>query len=75
MIALILLVAAALLIPTVAVLHAVDTSTGDTTTDHDGNHQDHDQNHQDHDDKETSDDNSLTHTDVDDANEDTTDSD
>ncbi len=75
-IALILLVAAAVLIPTVAVLHAVDTSTGNTTTtNHDRDHHDQDQNHQEHDDNETSDDNSVTHADLEDANENPTDTD
>ena len=75
-IALILLVAAAVLIPTVAVLHAVDTSTSNTaSTNHDDDHRDQDQNHQEHDDSETSDDNSVTHADLDDANENTADTD
>ena len=74
-IALILLVAVAVLIPTVAVLHAVDTSTSNATTNHDEDHHDQDQNHQEHDDNETSDDNSVTHADLEDANENTTDTD
>ena len=73
-IALILLVAAAVLIPTVAILHAMDTSSSNTLTGHDDDHQD--QNHQqDHDDSEISDDNSMTHADLDDANENTADTD
>ena len=77
-IALILLVAAAVLIPTVAILHAMDTSSSNTLTGHDDDHQDQnhqDQNHQDHDDNGTSEDNSMTHADVDDANENTADTD
>ena len=60
--ALILLIAVAVLIPAVAILHAVDTAGTSTTIDHDreDDHQDHDLNHtQDHDDNETSDDSSL----------------
>jgi len=66
---------AAVLIPTVAILHAVDTSSSNTTTGHDDD--DHQgQNHQqDHDDNETSDDNSVTHADLDDANENAADTD
>jgi hypothetical protein len=64
------------LIPTVAILHAVDISTGNTTTSHDDDHHDQDQNHQqEHDDNETSDDNSVTHGELDDANENTADTD
>jgi hypothetical protein len=66
---LILLVAAAVLLPTVAILHATETSNTATTT-HDS--EQHDQSHegQEHDDNETSDDNSTTHVvEVDDANE------
>jgi hypothetical protein len=66
------LIAAAVLLPTVAILHATETSNA-TTTSHDSDQ--HDQNHQDHDhdDNENSDDNSVTHVEVDDANEDATD--
>ncbi len=75
-IALILLVAAAVLIPTVAFLHAVDASTSNsTTTNHDDDRHDQDQNHQEHDDDETSDDNSVTHAALEDANENATDTD
>jgi hypothetical protein len=74
-IALILLIAVAVLIPTVAILHAVDMSTGNTTTNHDDDHHDQDQNHQDHDDNEASDDNSVAHADLDDANENAADAD
>lgn len=74
--ALILLVAAAVLIPTVAILHAADTSTGTTAT-HDDDHKDSNQSHaQEHDDNETSDDNSVNHVDhgdLDDDNETETD--
>jgi len=68
-IALILLVAAAVLIPTVAILHAADTSPSNTTASHNDEQHDQDQNHQDHDDNETSDDNSVIHSDLDDTNE------
>ena len=55
-------------------LHAVDTSSSNTPAGHDDDHQD--QNHQqDHDDSEISDDNSMTHADLDDANENTADTD
>jgi len=70
------LIAAAVLLPTVAILHATETSnTTTTTTSHDSNL--HDQNHEDqeHDDNETSDDNSTTHVEVDDANDSATDTD
>lgn len=70
--ALILLVAIGVLIPAVAILHAVDTSGSTNTTgdhDHDDDH-DHDMNHgQDHDDNETSDDNSVVHAEHDDLND------
>lgn len=68
----VLLIAAAVLLPTVAILHATQTPTN-ATADNDNDH--HDQNHheQDHDDNETSDDNSVTHADLDDANENETD--
>jgi len=68
----VLLIAAAVLLPTVAILHATQTATN-ATADNDNDH--HDQNHheQDHDDNETSDDNSVTHADLDDANENETD--
>ena len=64
----VLLIAAAVLLPTVAILHATQTPSNDTA-DNDNDH--HDQNHheQDHDDNETSDDDSVTHVDHDDANE------
>jgi len=74
-IALILLVAVSVLIPTVAVLHAVDISTGSTTTNHDDDHHDQDQTHQEHDDNETSDDSSVAHADLDNANESAADTD
>jgi len=56
------------LLPTVAILHATETSNTAATS-HDSDQ--HAQNHQDqeHDDNETSDDNSVTHVEVDDANE------
>jgi len=68
----VLLIVAAVLLPTVAILHATQTPSNDTA-DNDNDH--HDQNHheQDHDDNETSDDNSVTHADLDDANENETD--
>ena len=68
----VLLIAAAVLLPTVAILHATETSSNDTA---DNDNDPHDQNHheQDHDDDETSDDNSVTHADLDDANENETD--
>jgi len=63
------------LLPTVAILHATETSNTNTTTSHDSDL--HDQNHEDqeHDDNETSDDNSTTHVEVDDANDSATDTD
>jgi hypothetical protein len=70
------LVAAAVLLPTVAILHATETSSTNTSTaSHDSD--EHEQNHQDqdHNDNETSDDNSVTHVEVDDANENATDAD
>jgi hypothetical protein len=62
------LIAAAVLLPTVAILHATETSNNGTTTSHDSDQ--HDQNHQDqeHDDNETSDDNSTTHAELDNDN-------
>jgi len=68
------LIAAAVLLPTVAILHATETSNAASTS-HDNEH--HDQNHEDqeHDDNETSDDNSVVHADLDDANENATDTD
>ncbi len=63
-----------MLLPTVAILHATETSNT-TTTSHDNDQ--HEQNHQDqdHDDNETSDDHSITHADLDDANENAADTD
>ena len=63
-----------MLLPTVAILHATETS--DTTTASHDNDQ-HDQNHQDqeHDDNEASEDNSVSHMEVDDANENAADAD
>jgi len=68
------LIAAAVLLPTVAILHATETSDTATTS-HDSDQ--HEQNHQDqeHDDNETSDDNSVAHVEVDDANENAPDTD
>jgi ADP-heptose:LPS heptosyltransferase len=68
----ILLIAAAVLLPTVAILHATETSSNATSS-HDSDN--HDQNHQeqDHDDNETSDDNTVMHADLEDANENETD--
>jgi ADP-heptose:LPS heptosyltransferase len=68
------LIAAAVLLPTVAILHATETSNI-TTTSHDSDQRD--QNHQDqeHDDNETSDDNSINHVEVDDADDSATDTD
>jgi hypothetical protein len=62
----------AVLLPTVAILHATETSNTATAS-HDSDQRD--QNHQDqeHDDNETSDDNSITHLELDDANENATD--
>ena len=64
------MIAVAVLIPAVAILHAVDTANNaSATTDHDDDHHDHDMNHgQDHDDNETNDDNSVMHADQDDVN-------
>jgi hypothetical protein len=69
------LVAAAVLLPTVAILHATETSGTASTASHDNDQRE--QNHQDqeHNDNETSDDNSVTHVEVDDANENATDAD
>jgi hypothetical protein len=69
------LIAAAVLLPTVAILHATETSNNTTTTSHDRDQ--HDQNHQDqeHDDNETSDDNSTTHVELGDTNDNATDTD
>jgi hypothetical protein len=69
------LIAAAVLLPTVAILHATETSSTTTTTSHDSDQ--HDQNHQDqeHDDNETSDDNPTTHVELDDANDNAADTD
>jgi hypothetical protein len=56
-----LLIAAAVLLPTVAILHA--TTTGNAANAHEGEHHDSDQDHQDHedhDDNETSDE-GVTH--------------
>jgi hypothetical protein len=68
------LIAAAVLLPAVAILHAAETSNTASTS-HDSD--EHDQNHQDHehDDNETSDDNSVSHVESDDANENATDTD
>jgi hypothetical protein len=68
------LIAAAVLLPTVAILHATETSNTITTS-RDGDQ--HEQNHQDqeHDDNEPSDDNSVAHVEVNDANENATDTD
>jgi len=70
------LIAAAVLLPTVAILHATETSNTATTS-HDSDEHEHEQNHQDqeHDDNETSDDNSLAHVELDDANENAADTD
>ena len=64
-----------MLLPTVAILHATETSNTTTAASHDSDQ--HDQNHQDqeHDDNETSDDNSVTHVELDDANDNATDPD
>ena len=72
MVVLLIAVAAAVLLPTVAILHATQTPSNESA-DNDNDH--HDQNHheQDHDDNETSDDNSVTHADLDDPNENETD--
>jgi hypothetical protein len=61
-------------IPAVAILHAVDTPST-TTASHDVDHHDQGQNHQEYDDNETSDDNSVAHGELDDANENTADTD
>ena len=65
------MIAAAILLPAVAILHATETSTNTSATSHDSDQNDQNQHHQDteHDDNETSDDNSITHADVDDAND------
>jgi hypothetical protein len=67
------LIAAAVLLPAVAILHATETSN--TTTSHDSDQ--HDQNHhdQEHDDNETSHDNSTNQVELDDANENATETD
>ena len=64
-----------MLLPTVAILHATETSNASTASSHDSDQ--HDQNHQDqdHDDNETSDDNSTTHVELDDANDNATETD
>jgi hypothetical protein len=69
------LIAAAVLLPTVAILHATETSNTTTTTSHDSDQ--HDQNHQDqeHDDNEASDDNPTTHVELNDADDSATDTD
>jgi len=69
------LIAAAVLLPTVAILHATEDSNTIVTTSHDSDQ--HDQNHEDqeHDDNETSDDNSTTHVELDDVNDNATDTD
>jgi hypothetical protein len=69
------LIAAAVLLPTVAILHATETSNNTITVSHDSDQ--HDQNHQDqeHDDNETSDDNSTTHVELGDTNDNATDTD
>lgn len=66
-----------MLIPAVAILHAVDMpGSTNTTGDHDDDHHDHDMNHgQDHDDNETSDDNSVVHAEHDDLNDNETETD
>jgi hypothetical protein len=68
------LIAAAVLLPTVAILHATETSATATTS-HDDAHHDQDHQDQDHDDNENTDDNSASHVELDDANEDVTDTD
>ncbi len=71
------MVAAAVLLPSVAILHAMDSSTTNTSTAHDDdNHQDHDTNHTgDHDDNETSDDTGTVHADNEDVNDNETETD
>jgi hypothetical protein len=68
------LIAAAVLLPTVAILHATETSNT-TATSHDSDQ--HGQNHQgqEHDDNETSDDNSITHVEPGDVNDNAADTD
>ena len=63
-----------MLLPTVAILHATETSSTATTS-HDSEHHDQDHQDQDHDDNEASDDNSAAHIELDDANENATDTD
>jgi heat shock protein HslJ len=65
----------AVLLPTVAILHATETSNNSTTASHDSD--EHGQNHQgqEHDDNETSDDNSTTHAELDDASDNATEAD
>jgi ADP-heptose:LPS heptosyltransferase len=68
------LIAAAVLLPTVAILHATETSNT-TTTSHEGDQREQDHQDQEHDDNEASNDNSITHVEVDDANENAADTD
>ena len=68
------MIAAAVLLPAVAILHATETSNGASTS-HDSEHHDQDHEDQEHDDNETSDDKSISHVEVDDANENATDTD
>ena len=65
---------AGVLLPTVAILHATETSNA-TTTSHDSDQHEHDHEDREHDDNEPSDDNSVAHIEVDDANENATDTD
>ena len=63
-----------MLLPTVPILHATETSSTATTS-HESEHHDQDHQDQDHDDNEASDDNSAAHIELDDANENATDTD
>ena len=68
------MIAAAVLLPTVAILHATETSNTNTTS-HDSDQNDQNHQDQDHDDNEISDDNSITHVELDDVNENAADTD
>ena len=76
-IVLVLLIAAAVLLPSIAILHAASTTAHTDATeaqDHNSDHNDGAHHDGEHDDNETSDDNSVVHMD-DDANENATETD
>ena len=63
-------------IPTIAILHVVDTSSGNRATSYDDDHNDQNQNYQqEHEDNEPSDDNSMAHAELDETDENPTDTD